>query len=267
MENKKGNGIFLGVIGVATLIVAIIGATFAYFSASTSSANNAISVNSTQLSLGYSDDTSKLKTNLIPATDEIAKFGATDTTHINTKGACIDDNGNEVCGVYDFFVGNPSGTTAQKIYANITVVTNTFTNLYFTILDETGTAVIPATSFKFDSDDTNKTAGDTKTNADGTVTYTEKEGKAVLELKALEQTLLASTSAVADGDKNDASKYTLKESGTDKNFRKYKVIIWIRESGKDQTKVDAGQAFSAGINITTGGGGTGVTGVIAAAQA
>ena len=256
MENKKGNGIFLGVIGVATLIVAIIGATFAYFSASTSSANNAISVNSTQLSLGYSDDTSKLKTNLIPATDEIAKFGATDTTHINTKGACIDDNGNEVCGVYDFFVGNPSGTTAQKIYANITVVTNTFDNLYFTILDEKGEVVIPATNFK-----------GTGQNDDRTVTYTEKEGKAVLELKALEQTLLASPSAVADGDKNDASKYTLKESGTDKNFRKYKVIIWIRESGGDQTDADAGQAFSAGINITTEGSGTGVTGVIAAAQA
>lgn len=35
MENKKGQGIFLGVVGVATLVVAIIGATFAYFSAST----------------------------------------------------------------------------------------------------------------------------------------------------------------------------------------------------------------------------------------
>ena len=268
MENKKGNGIFLGVIGVATLIVAIIGATFAYFSASTNSTDNAIRVNSTQLSLGYSDDTSQLKTNLIPATDEIAKFGATDTTHINTKGACIDDNGNEVCGVYDFFVGNPSGTTAQKIYANITVVTNTFTNLYFTILDETGTAVIPATSFKFDSDNTNKTEGEAKTNANGTVTYTTtKDDKTKLELNALTQTLLASPTEVAADNKNDASKYTLKESGTDKNFRKYKVIIWIRESGKDQTDADAGQAFSAGINITTEGSGTGVTGVIAAAQA
>ena len=256
MENKKGNGIFLGVIGVATLIVAIIGATFAYFSASTSSANNAISVNSTQLSLGYSDDTSQLKTNLIPAADEIAKFGATNTEHIASKGACIDDNGNEVCGVYDFFVGNPSGTTAQKIYANITVVTNEFTNLYFTILAETGKVVIPATNFK-----------GTGQNDDRTVTYTEKEGKAVLELKALEQTLLASPSTVAADNKNDASKYTLKESGTDKNFRKYKVIIWIRESGEDQTTADAGKAFSAGINITTGGSGTGVTGVIAAAQA
>jgi hypothetical protein len=34
MENRRGSGIFLGVVGVATLIVAIIGATFAYFSAS-----------------------------------------------------------------------------------------------------------------------------------------------------------------------------------------------------------------------------------------
>ena len=33
MENKNGQGIFYGVIGVATLVVAIIGATFAYFNA------------------------------------------------------------------------------------------------------------------------------------------------------------------------------------------------------------------------------------------
>lgn len=44
MENKNGQGIFYGVIGVATLIVAIIGATFAYFSASaTAGGNGAIS--------------------------------------------------------------------------------------------------------------------------------------------------------------------------------------------------------------------------------
>ncbi len=45
MENKNGQGIFYGVIGVATLVVAIIGATFAYFSASVSagSGENGIS--------------------------------------------------------------------------------------------------------------------------------------------------------------------------------------------------------------------------------
>ena len=45
-NNNKGNGIFLGVIGVATLVVAIIGATFAFFSANAASANNAIETSS-----------------------------------------------------------------------------------------------------------------------------------------------------------------------------------------------------------------------------
>ena len=34
MDNNKSRGIFLGVLSVATLIVSIIGATFAYFVAS-----------------------------------------------------------------------------------------------------------------------------------------------------------------------------------------------------------------------------------------
>ena len=38
-QRNNGRGIFYGVIGVATLVVAIIGATFAYFTASAS--NNA----------------------------------------------------------------------------------------------------------------------------------------------------------------------------------------------------------------------------------
>ena len=36
-ENRKGPGIFYAVVGVATLVVAIIGATFAFFSASDTS--------------------------------------------------------------------------------------------------------------------------------------------------------------------------------------------------------------------------------------
>ena len=41
-ENRKGPGVFYAVVGVATLVVAIIGATFAYFSASTSSSGDDI---------------------------------------------------------------------------------------------------------------------------------------------------------------------------------------------------------------------------------
>jgi len=47
MENNKGRGIFYGVIGVATLVVAIIGATFAYFSAQATTNNDAITAGAT----------------------------------------------------------------------------------------------------------------------------------------------------------------------------------------------------------------------------
>lgn len=44
MDNNNGKGIFYGVIGVATLVVAIIGATFAYFSATVNPANGSDSI-------------------------------------------------------------------------------------------------------------------------------------------------------------------------------------------------------------------------------
>ena len=56
MENKNGRGIFLGVVSVATLVVAIIGATFAFFSASVASntgdiSGNTLDISTTALSL------------------------------------------------------------------------------------------------------------------------------------------------------------------------------------------------------------------------
>ena len=42
-NNRKGPGVFYAVVGVATLVVAIIGATFAYFSAQASTKDGDIS--------------------------------------------------------------------------------------------------------------------------------------------------------------------------------------------------------------------------------
>ena len=50
MENNNGKGIFYGVIGVATLVVAIIGATFAYFTA-TATNDNTIAGNAATVGL------------------------------------------------------------------------------------------------------------------------------------------------------------------------------------------------------------------------
>ena len=105
MENNNGRGIFYGVIGVATLVVAIIGATFAYFSASAAN-NNAIRVGTTSVSLSLDDEEYNFYTDLIPVDAENQYFAAyPGLTALNPdksnkgKGTCTDDLGNSICGV------------------------------------------------------------------------------------------------------------------------------------------------------------------------
>ena len=72
MENNNGRGIFYGVIGVATLVVAMIGATFAYFSANISTENDPIAFNSTTIELQLTQNTAGIKYNLIPVDETLA---------------------------------------------------------------------------------------------------------------------------------------------------------------------------------------------------
>lgn len=52
MENNRGQSIFLSVVGIATLLVAIVGATFAYFSITVNGNENASSIYVTTAKLG-----------------------------------------------------------------------------------------------------------------------------------------------------------------------------------------------------------------------
>lgn len=138
MENNNGKGIFYGVIGVATLIVAIIGATFAYFSATTISgqyvtgtaATAGLSVNVTRLT-GFSagevgKNASTASYVMVPqldATLDKAIIGA-DNTNDNTNNpvACIDSNGSLVCTIYKITVAN-TGSSAIDISGSIAFYT------------------------------------------------------------------------------------------------------------------------------------------------
>ena len=139
-NNNNGRGIFYGVIGVATLIVAMIGATFAYFSAEATTGPEAIAANATTITLELSNQvTTGIKRNLIPvdetqtgfATGGYVGIAAGDTSgdgkNDPKQANCIDDDGNEFCSVYTFTIKNPSETTAQKVYAQMDVKTNSFT--------------------------------------------------------------------------------------------------------------------------------------------
>ena len=79
MENSKGQTIFLSVIGVATLLVAIIGATFAWFSVEVSGNESAQSVYVETMKLGsvtYTDSNAISLTNVKPMKLETAQNSA-----------------------------------------------------------------------------------------------------------------------------------------------------------------------------------------------
>ena len=129
MENN-GRGIFYGVIGVATLVVAVIGATFAFFSASIASGNEDITAQSQNVAGTLTlDPVTNLKDGMVPvkSTDPLFKnFIGTDASK------CVDLNGNDICSVYQFKITN-TAKVAQTIGVNLVPVSNTFVHLNYAI--------------------------------------------------------------------------------------------------------------------------------------
>ena len=117
-KNHNGRGIFYGVIGVATLVVAIIGATFAYFTA-TASGGNEITGNMASISFGVQvQKVTKADEELggmIPMSNTMVEAalsadGKSDASaqsgSYSKANICTDDNGNAVCQVYKIVVTN-----------------------------------------------------------------------------------------------------------------------------------------------------------------
>ena len=111
-QKNNGRGIFYGVIGVATLVVAIIGATFAYFTATAS--NNIITGNMATVSLGLAVE--KVTTadvtqgGMIPMSNSMVEASVNNASN----AVCVDDNGNAVCQVYKITLTN-SSSAAQFV--------------------------------------------------------------------------------------------------------------------------------------------------------
>lgn len=90
---RGGKGIFYGVIAVATLIVAIIGATFAYFTASANSTENALAARAAKVSVDYTEGRTIKATNLIPATADVvaAAYAQPTADQLNESAGCTVD--------------------------------------------------------------------------------------------------------------------------------------------------------------------------------
>ena len=136
MENN-GRGIFYGVIGVATLIVAIIGATFAYF---TASATNDTVIQGNAATVGLNLTVEKVSDGdkgLVPQLEGTlaAAMKGVDATANSGEDSCIDANGNTVCQVYKITVGN-TGTAEAKLNGTLTLDGDGLTNLKWATVTE-----------------------------------------------------------------------------------------------------------------------------------
>lgn len=143
MENN-GRGIFYGVIGVATLIVAIIGATFAYFSASATNDSDVTGTTASGASLAVAitrvSDTATSK-NMVPMLSSDLQKGVTGT---DTK-SCIDANGNTVCQVYKITVSNGSADIGLNVKGTMNL-TSTAKNMKWQVLTDATTVKAGATT-------------------------------------------------------------------------------------------------------------------------
>lgn len=156
------------VIGVATLLIALLGATFAYFSATARSAENDVTVKSAYVSIYYDGGTEIKASNLIPATQQVAlskyqkvmepyipgedesydtnydDYNANyDDTLVGDGGRdgyrrCVDAKGKEVCYVYQFSIESDGAEGEEtEILASINVNKNEFENLSYVLYEVT----------------------------------------------------------------------------------------------------------------------------------
>lgn len=165
MNREDKRGIFFGVVGVLTLIVAIIGASLAYFSITAKSSDNAVTVQAATVKITYKEGDLINVNDLIPSSRDIAfetytRYLAEETYTVTDPETseesqvayekCKDDNGRTVCGVYTFEVVNEGedtvNITAKVVPTALTEGETSFTNLSWALYDVSA-VVDPKTEF------------------------------------------------------------------------------------------------------------------------
>ena len=139
-ENNNGRGLFYGVIGVATLIVAIIGATFAYFSVNASITNNngisgdTVNVSDTTITGTLTRETPST-VSMVPLKTEDLQKG------ITGEGGqqCIDKNGAKVCDIYTLTINNTSSAPVS-LTGNLTITATDMADLRWALIESTTSA-------------------------------------------------------------------------------------------------------------------------------
>lgn len=221
MENSKGRGIFLGVVSVATLIVAIIGATFAWFSASVGSGENDVNLTAYQFDAKLTvervfptkENASKKIIPFVP--DKVLREGQGDQTNnmnyaLNeATNKCVDSSGYLVCSLYKITVTN-NGSDAIELDGTVTTIETTPPTEKGTTLTANGDLKAQIISY-----------------ADGKYTYAHNLSKAL----ALPNTVNGSGKLIMD----PATLTVGATSGA--NTAELYVLVWLNDSTENQSSM------------------------------
>ena len=257
-DDNKSRDIFYGIVAVATLIVALVGATLAYFSVAISSNEGVVNAKAAIVSIEYNDSQQVTASadKLIPSSLEVVKqvyednkadFGTEDALRSNV---CIDAYDQQVCSIYRFTVSsdvernftatlnNESNGFQYLAYAVKDVTNNTWLNL-----DNTGNEVVESLGLaecsNTDDDDTNDCF---------TTSGTEK---------AYNTTPKAINSIF--GYSLDSQSRTVMTGKTiSSTAQVYDIVIFLKENNENQN-IDQGKTYSGTIMVeSTDAGSNGV---------
>lgn len=262
-ENKKGANTLYAVIGIATLVVAIIGATFAYFSASkTNSDITGTTAEAGGLTIEAKQITDNTNNNIIPLNlitnqtlkpESIDQFvDSEDQFEKAMTNKCKDSLGNNICTVYRVVVANQSKTSTIQVRGKLNLSSPT-KNMYWTLIDATTTneqVTTPGedggegtttTVYKFESATAIDKFVKVKQGIDGNMTY--DPDKTVEIGEEPNKTTI-----------NDAKSVSLTGTDGGNSTATFYVLVWLEETGAEQqnddaSKVDAVKTYTGNITF------------------
>lgn len=135
MNQENGKGILFGILGILTLIIAIMGASLAYFTATAMDTDpETIVVQAATVTISYVQGTSLTANDLIPTSFDVAEWAYKRGLEQNSESGvevdqkCKDAKGYTVCSVFRFDVSNELGKNDTAIVGTITTITDTTKN-------------------------------------------------------------------------------------------------------------------------------------------
>ena len=226
-NRKVDNKVFVLIVAIATLVISVTGATYAFFALSVSN-TTAITGNTASTQLTLSVEEQELKS---PNTGVmVPQLGSAIGTAMNATNKCVDANGNIVCKVYKITVTNGSSAGAT---VNGTIK---FTNFATTNLRWRRAA--SATTLSSTTTGSYATSGVTVT------------------IDA-ETDLISGGACVPSAGTATCTGISLGAGASEE----YYIVVWLFETGSDQKSTDAGKTFDATVKFE-GSDGRGITSTI-----